>query len=206
VTSQLRQLLEQAGVTITAFQPIQPGEKSYADLVRQLAATNPDVIYAGTYSREAALIAKAMLAQHVDAQCVADYGAYDTGYIDFAGVKAARACPVVGVPAPNEFPLAKRFIAAYRAAFKSAPGSWSPYTYDSVNVLADAVEEANGFDAAKITDALNAVEGREGWTGSVTLEAGTGNREPATVVLLGTSAAGTFHIDRDWAQAVGYKP
>jgi branched-chain amino acid transport system substrate-binding protein len=206
VTSQLRQLLEQAGVTITAFQPIQPGERSYADVVRQLAATNPDVIYAGTYSREGALIAKEMLAQHVEAQCVADYGAYDTGYIEFAGVKAARSCPVVGVPAPNEFPGAKRFIAAYRAAFKSAPGSWSPYTYDSVNVLAEAVEGTGGFDAAKLTDALNAVADWEGWTGSVTLQAGTGNREPATVVLLDTTAAGKFRIDRDWAEAVGYQP
>ncbi|HEY8216666.1 MAG TPA: branched-chain amino acid ABC transporter substrate-binding protein [Acidimicrobiia bacterium] len=206
VSNQLRQLLEQVGVTITAFQPIEPGQKSYADVVRQLAATNPDVIYAGTYYPEGGLIAKAVLAQHFDAKCVVDYGSYDQGYVEVAGVKAANACAVVGVPAPHEFPGAKKFVAAYRAAFRSAPGAWSPYTFDSVNLLADAVEEAGGFDAAKLTDALDAVDGYEGWTGAVKLEPGSGNREPATVVLLDTNRAGIFHIDHDWAQAVGYRP
>jgi branched-chain amino acid transport system substrate-binding protein len=206
VSAALRQLLQQAGVTITAFEPIQPGAKSYSDVVTKLAATNPDVIYAATYYPEGGLIAKEMLAQHVSAQCVADYGAYDTGFIDTAGVKAARACPVVGVPAPNEFPHAKRFVAAYRKAFKSAPGTWSPYTFDSVNVLADSAQKAGGFDASALTAALDAVAGWEGWTGSVTLQAGTGNREPATVVLLNTSPAGRFRIDGAWATSVGYQP
>jgi branched-chain amino acid transport system substrate-binding protein len=206
VSAQLRQLLEQAGVTITAYQPILPGANSYAAEVQQLAGTNPDVIYAATYYPEGGLIAKAMLAQRVDAQCIADYGAYDTGYLEVAELKAARSCPVIGVPAPNEFPRAKRFVAAYRKAFGTAPGTWSPYTFDSVNVLADAAEEAGGFDAAKLTDALNAVDGSEGWTGSITLEAGSGNRDPGTVVLLETTARGVFRVDPAWAQAVGYQP
>jgi branched-chain amino acid transport system substrate-binding protein len=147
-----------------------------------------------------------MLDERVDAQCVADYGSYDIGYLEDAGVKVARSCPVIGVPAPNEFPRAKRFVAAYRKAFGTAPGTWSPYTFDSVNVLADAIEKTGGFDAAKITDSLNAVDGTEGWTGSITLEAGSGNRDPGTVVLLETTARGVFRIDPAWAQAVGYQP
>jgi len=206
VSSALKQLLEQAGVTVTAYQPVQPGADDYTDVVETLAATDPDVIYAATYYPEGGLIAKAMLAQDIDAQCVADYGSYDTGFIGVAGVKAARACPVVGVPAPNEFSGSKRFVAAYRKEFGAAPGTWSPYAFDSVNVLADAVEEAGGFEATKLTEVLNEVDGSKGWTGSVTLVAGTGNREPATVVLLDTTARGTFRIDPDWARAVGYQP
>ena len=60
VSAALKQLLEQAGVTITAFEPIQPGAKSYTDEVQKLAATNPDVIYAATYFPEGGLIAKAV--------------------------------------------------------------------------------------------------------------------------------------------------
>ena len=180
----VRDLLDQAGVTITAFRPIQPGATSYADVVREVAAADPDVIYAGTYYPEGALIARAMLAQRLDAKCVADYGSDDTGYIEDAGLKAARSCPVIGVPAPNEVPRAKRFVAAYRKAYGTEPGTWSPYTFDSVNLLAEVAEETGGFDAVKITEALNAVDGTEGWTGSITLEAGSGNRDPGTVVLL----------------------
>jgi len=203
VSATLKQLLEQAGVTITAFEPVQPGAKSYTDVVQKLAATKPDVIYAATYFPEGGLIAKAVRALDRPPKCVADYGSYDTGFITVAGVKAARSCPVVGVPSPNEFVGSKRFVAAYRKQFHSAPGTWSPYAFDSVNALAAAAEKAGGFDAAKLTDVLNQVSGSKGWTGSITLEAGSGNREPATVVLLATTLRGTFRVDPSWVKAVG---
>lgn len=206
VSAALKDLLEQANVTITAYEPIEPGADDYTDVVERLAAANPDVIYAATYFPEGGLIAKAMLDLDVDAQCVADYGAYDNGFITAAGVDAARQCPVVGVPAPGEFAGSKRFVRAYRRQFDTAPGTWSPYTFDSVNVLAAAIEEAGGFEAAELTEVLNEVSGTKGWTGSISLEAGSGNREPGTVVLLATTAKGTFRVDRDWSKAVGYTP
>ncbi len=206
VANALRQILEAQGVAITAFEPIEPGGDDYSDVITKLDATDPDVIYLAAYYPEAGLMAKEMLASGSEAQCIADYGAYDTGYVDTAGVKAARACPVVGVPAPNEFPDAKRYVAAFRNTFGTAPGTWSPYTYDSVNVLADAAVAVGGFDATALKGYLDAVNGTEGWTGSITLQAGTGNREPATVVLLETQPNGTFRIDPDWASAVGYQP
>jgi branched-chain amino acid transport system substrate-binding protein len=202
VSAALKQLLEQAGVTITAFEPIQPGAKSYTDEVEKLAATNPDVIYAATYFPEGGLIAKAVRALDTPPKCVADYGSYDTGYITTAGVKAAESCPVVGVPSPNEFVGSKRFVAAYRKQFHSAPGTWSPYAFDSVKVLAAAAEKAGGFDSATLTEALNQVSKSPGWTGSITLVAGSGNREPATVVLLDTTPKGTFRVDPGWLKAV----
>jgi branched-chain amino acid transport system substrate-binding protein len=203
VAGALRGLLEAAGVTITAFEPVEPGEDDYTDVVEGLAATNPDVIYSATYFPEGGLIAKAMRELDVDAQCIADYGSYDTGFITTAGVKAARECPVVGVPSPNEFSDAEQYVSAYREEFDAAPGTWSPYTYDSVNVLAAAAEEAGGFDAAALTGVLNTVSGSTGWTGSVTLEPGTGNREPATVVLLDPTGKGKFRVDPSWADATG---
>jgi branched-chain amino acid transport system substrate-binding protein len=206
VSASLKTLLEQAGVTVTAYEPIEPGAKSYTDVVEKLAATNPDVIYAATYYPEGGLIAKEMRSLDVDAQCIADYGAYDNGFIPAAGIKAAQQCPVVGVPAPNEFAGSKKFVKAYKLQFDEAPGTWSPYAFDSVKVLAAAAEEAGGFDAAALTGVLNQVNGEEGWTGSIALQAGTGNREPATVVLLATTSKGTFKIDTGWADAVGETP
>lgn len=205
VANALRQNLEARSVTIAAFEPIEPGGDDYSDVVDTLDATNPDVIYLATYFPEGGLIAKELLAAKSKAQCIADYGSYDNGFVDTAGEKAAQSCPVVGVPAPNEFTGAKRFVAAYKKAFGTEPGTWSPYTYDSVNVLADAAVATGGFDATALTAQLDAVDGTVGWTGSITLQAGTGNREPATVVLLETRPNGTFRIDPSWAEAVGYR-
>lgn len=203
VSQAVKASLERAGVTVTAYEKVRPGKKSYADVVDKLAATEPDVIYAAVYFPEGGLIAKAMRQGKVKAQCIADYASYDTGFVETAGVAAARACPVVGVPAPQDFSGAATEVGEYEEEFGQKPGTWSPYTYDSLDFLADGVEEAGGGASGKLTKALDAVKGWKGWTGSVTIDPSNGNRRPATVVIVDTDENGQLHVDKEWARAVG---
>lgn len=203
VSKALKGSLERAGATVTAYEKVQPGKKDYTDVVEKLAATKPDVIYAAVYFPEGGLIAKEMREAKVESQCIADYASYDTGFVETAGIAAARACPVVGVPAPGDFAGAAARVGEYEDEFGEEPGTWSPYTYDSLNFLADGVEKAGGTAAKKLTNALNGVSGWKGWTGSVTIDPHNGNRQPATVVIVDTDAKGQLHVDEDWAKAVG---
>lgn len=203
VSKELKSSLEKAGVTVTAYEKVQPGKKSYTDVVNRLASKNPDVIYAAVYFPEGGLIAKEMKESGVKSQCVADYGSYDTGFIKTAGTAAAKDCPVVGVPAPENFAGAAAKVAKYREKFGEAPGTWSPYTYDSLNFLADGVEKAGGTDVKKLTNVLDGVHGWRGWTGTVSIDPSNGNRQPATVVIVDTNAKGQFSVDESWAKAVG---
>jgi branched-chain amino acid transport system substrate-binding protein len=203
VSKALRESLEEAGVTVTAFEQVQPGKKSYADVVEKLAAAKPDVIYVAVYFPEGGLIAKEMHEGKVESQCIADYASYDTGFVETAGVAASRACPVVGVPAPEDFSGAAAEVAEYREEFGEDPGTWSPYTYDSLNFLANGVKKAGGTASKQLTSALDGVKGWKGWTGSVTIDPRNGNRQPATVVIVDTDAKGQLHVDEDWAKAVG---
>jgi branched-chain amino acid transport system substrate-binding protein len=203
VSKALKSSLEKAGVTVTAFEKVQPGKKDYTDVVEKLAATKPDVIYAAVYFPEGGLIAKEMREAKVESQCIADYASYDTGFVETAGIAAARACPVVGVPAPEDFAGSASKVADYHDEFDQDPGTWSPYTYDSLNFLANGVEKAGGTTAKKLSSALDSVSGWKGWTGSVTIDPHNGNRQPATVVIVDTDAKGQLHVDEDWAKAVG---
>ena len=203
VSETLKGLLEKAGVEVTAFEKIKPGEDDYSAVVEKLEAGKPDVIYAGVYYPEGGLIAKAMHDGNAAAKCVADYGSYDTGFVETAGVPAARACPVVGVPAPEDFNGSSSYVAEYRKRFGEDPGTWSPYTYDSVDFLADGIAKAGGTDSKKLEKALDAVKGWKGWTGSVSIDPKNGNRQPATVVIVDTDAKGKLHVDEAWAKAVG---
>jgi branched-chain amino acid transport system substrate-binding protein len=203
VSKALKDSLEKAGVTVTAYEKVQPGKKDYTDVVEKLAATKPDVIYAAVYFPEGGLIAKEMREARVESQCIADYASYDTGFVETAGIAAAQDCPVVGVPAPGDFAGAAAKVGEYEDEFGEEPGTWSPYTYDSLNFLADGIKQAGGTSAKKLTKALNGVSGWKGWTGSVTIDPHTGNRQPATVVIVDTDAKGQLHVDEDWAKAVG---
>jgi branched-chain amino acid transport system substrate-binding protein len=203
VSKALKGSLEKAGVTVTAFEKVQPGKNDYTDVVEKLSATKPDVIYAAVYFPEGGLIAKEMQEAKVESQCIADYASYDTGFVETAGIAAARACPVVGVPAPEDFAGSASKVADFKDEFDEEPGTWSPYTYDSLNFLADGVEKAGGTTVTKLTKALNGISGWKGWTGSVTIDPHNGNRQPATVVIVDTNAKGQLHVDEEWAKAVG---
>jgi branched-chain amino acid transport system substrate-binding protein len=203
VSKSLKSSLEAAGVEVTAYEKVKPGEKDYTDVVDRLAAGKPDVIYAAVYYPEGGLIAKEMHEGGVESKCVADYASYDIGFVETAGVPAARACPVVGVPAPEDFAGSSEYVSEYRKRFDEAPGTWSPYTYDSLNFLADGVEKAGGTKAAAVTKALDAVKSWKGWTGSVTIDPKNGNRQPATVVIVDTDQKGQLHVDEAWAKSTG---
>ena len=196
--------LGKAGVTITATESITPGATSYTDTVTKVLATNPSAVYVITYFPEAGLIAQAMLAANTSVNCLADYGAYDNGYITAAGIPAAQKCPVVGVPAPDDFPNSASLVEAYTKQFNSAPGSWSPYTYDSVMLLADAIGRAGGTSADALKSALAATKGWKGWTGTVAFDPATGNRIPAPVTVDIVNASGVFHVDPAWITATGF--
>jgi branched-chain amino acid transport system substrate-binding protein len=201
IAREVRNQLEGRDVEVTAFQQLQPGQEEYTGVVNKLAAGNPDAIYAAVYFPEGARIANA-ISPGSGPTCLLDYGAYDTGYVEDAG-EAAPNCDVVGVPAPDDFADSEALVSEYEDRFDEAPGTWSPYTYDSVKVLAQAAEQAGGFDAEALTAALNEVKGFDGWTGSTTFEPGTGNREPATVTVDEVNDEGAFSVDGAWAKAVG---
>ena len=204
IDASLSNSFQAAGVKILANTAIKPGAKSYADQVKAAAALKPDVIYAATYFPEGGLIAKAVHDQKVTAACIADYASDDPGYVTSAGsTEAAQGCSVIGVPSPGEFLKGPAFVSQYKAAFGAEPGTWSPYVFDSLNLLADAAEKTGGFDAAKLTKQLNATKGWPGVTGSVTIDAKTGNRDPATLVVLDVTKDGGLAIDRSWVTGVG---
>lgn len=198
----IRSQLEKKNVKVVSDQKIDPGKSSYADVVKEAGKSGADVIYLVTYFPEGGEIAKEIASQKLSAKCLADYGAYDTGFIDAAG-EAAADCPVVGVPAPGDFESAQEHVDAFKEKFGEAPGTWSPYTYDSVKFLADGVTDAGGFSEDKLTDTLSKVKDWTGWTGSVSINPENGTREPATLVVARTDGNGGFTVDLDWASAVG---
>ncbi|MFM8884379.1 MAG: branched-chain amino acid ABC transporter substrate-binding protein [Solirubrobacterales bacterium] len=200
---QVKKGLEAAGVKVTAYNEVQPGEKSYEADVKKALATDPDVVFSVVYFPEGGLIAKAMYSIKPQARCLADYASNDPGYVTTAGKAAAQACPTGGVPAPQDFKEGPAFTTQYQKEFGSAPGTWSPYTYDSLNFLAEGVRQAGGFDSGALKEKLSAVKDWQGVTGSVTIDPANGNRDPATVTIDSVDSKGEFHVDEDWAKAVG---
>ena len=148
--------------TVTAYEKVQPGEKYYSRRRRQTRRGRPDVIYAAVYFPEGGLIAKQMHEGEVESQCVADYASYDTGFVETAGV--ARGASLPGGRRAGARRLLRRAANVGRIPrdFDEDPGTWSPYTYDSVNFLADGAEKAGGTDAEQAHQGARRGRGLEG--------------------------------------------
>jgi branched-chain amino acid transport system substrate-binding protein len=202
--------LQAAGVTVSANIPIIPSATNDSAVIQaavtQALATHPTGVYADLYYPEGALVADQMLAAATSTNCLADYASASVGYVTDAGIPAVQNCPVLGVPAPSDFAGSAPFLAAFEVEFHSAPGLWSPYTYDSVNLLLQSAVKAHNFQQVPLARVLSATKNFVGWTGSATILSPSGNRTPSTVTVDTSDASGTLHVDLDWATAVGYTP
>ncbi len=206
VSNQVATSLAAQGVTVTATLPITEGQGDYSAVVAQALAGHPDAVYAAVYYPEGGLIAQEVLAAGPSTRCLADFASASTGYVAAAGLAAAQNCPVLGVPAPSDFAGSAPLVARYQTRFGTAPGLWSPYAYDSVNLLAQAAGRAHNLQQVPLARALLATSGFSGWTGTASILAPSGNRSPAPVTVDSPDATGALHIDASWAAAVGATP
>src|SRR5262249_58027564 len=82
------------------------------------------------------------------------YATASVGYVINAGLPAVQNCPVLGVPAPSDFANSAPFLSAFEARFHSAPGLWSPYTFDSVNLLIQSAVKAHNLQQVPLARVL----------------------------------------------------
>ena len=86
---------------------------------------------------------------------------------------------------------------AYEERFDRTPGVWGTFTYDSMKVLADAMETAGSAAFKPALDSLLQTRNYKGATGKISIESLTGNRVQVPVFILNVDADGVFVPTRD---------
>jgi branched-chain amino acid transport system substrate-binding protein len=204
IASQLRDALGKKGTDIVLYQKIDPKRANYTDLLERIKRLSPDLLYVQTYYPQGGLIAKELQRVKMSSTCLMGLANQDPAFVDVAGLQAAQDCWSSGVPSPDQFPGAQQYVTDYRAKFGAEPGTWGSFTYDSMKLLFDAVEQAGGWDSDKTNQALASTSGYQGITGSITIDPSTGNREDVPVVILRIDDDGSYVVDPGWADFVGF--
>ncbi len=193
MADRLQASLETQGVLVTQV-PISDTQTDFSAAVQQALTNNPTVVYLSTYFPQGAAIAKALLATGDPARCFAGLANQDPAFVIQAGIPASRHCRFSGVPDPSQFPTARAYVKAYKAAFRKVPGTWGTFTYDSANILFQAWEKAGTpFNYGKVLARLRTTTNVVGATGRITINA-TGNRPNVPVSILSVNAAGHFEV------------
>jgi branched-chain amino acid transport system substrate-binding protein len=193
MADRLQSSLTTTGVTVTSL-PVTEGQADYSALVAQALASRPDFVYVSTYFPEGSKIATALSAANSTVGCFMGLANVDPAFVTEAGLTASQRCVFSGVPEAAQMPDAKRYVAAYRKAFSKTPGVWGTFTYDSTNLLFEAMEKSGSTNYTKVLKQLLRTKNYAGQTGPITIDPRTGNRTNVPVYILTVNDRGIFVI------------
>jgi len=147
--------------TITA------GDSDFSAVLTSLKEKNPDLIYFGGMYPEGGLLLRQSGTLGIKATFMGGDGSFDPQVIQVAGNAAEGAIFSFIAPPWDKIPEAKDFSDKYRARH-SEIGAFSPYGYDSVNVVISALKKAGKVDRQAIIEALRAPDfSYKGVTGTI---------------------------------------
>ncbi|TME78561.1 MAG: hypothetical protein E6I46_02095 [Chloroflexi bacterium] len=192
VADSAKQSAQAAGMTVTYFDAITPGQKDYTAALVKVSTGHPDVLFYTGYYPEFGLLAKEYVALSPSYKLNGDSACADPSVIKVAGTAVTNAGITINtLPTTQFIHNAKndKFTSAYKAKYGQDPGDYSSYEYDGMMALAAALKANGGkTDAKSLNAAIHAVSIADGITGNIAFDA-KGDR-PAPQ-FLGVHAVGS---------------
>lgn len=201
IAKSLRGLLTTDGHAPVSFQSMKEGQTNFTKVLSATAAAKPDLVYIAAYGKEAGLLALGASQMNVPGTCFVDLAAQGPDFVAAATTPVAQKCLNSGVPSAEQFAGATDYVSDYNSTFHAEPGTWGTFTYDSLEILAQAVKDAGGWNQAAVQSKLARTTAYAGITGTITIQPKTGNRLNTPVVMLDIDASGNYVIDPTWAAA-----
>jgi branched-chain amino acid transport system substrate-binding protein len=174
--------LKKDGVDVVYYDAITPGQMDYSAVLSHVASLGPDVIDFTGYFAEAGLMAKEAAALHLKPQMMGGDATDDPTLIKTAG-PAANGWISTCAPLPQFLTGAKSFVTDFTKTYNVAPGPYSVYEYDAVEIAAKAIKDAGSTDPATIITALHKVKDYPGLTGVITFDS-AGDRTVASYITV----------------------
>jgi len=151
------------------------GEQDFTVLLTNVKNVSPDALALFTFYAAGAQIAIQAKTLGLDMPIVASDAIYSPDFIKIAGPSAEGVQVATWFHPDSDDPGTKAFTQAFQARYNKAADTWSPYAYDAVKVLAEAIKRAGKIDRAAIRDQLAQTKSFKGAVGDTTF---TSDRVP----------------------------
>lgn len=194
---------EDGGGTVTVQEQINSEDTDFKPLLRSIAETDPDVLYAPVFVAACSLIMKQAVDIMPDVTIMASDGCMSSDTIKTAGSAidgTYLSSPDISVFQEGEF-YSNEFLPAYKAEFGSDPTSvFHAHAFDAANVVFDAIEQVAienedgslSIPRTALRDAVFETAGYEGLTGIITC---TELGDCATDVTIGIFEGPNWPVD-----------
>lgn len=167
-------------------------EKSYGaddiDFKAQLTdikAANPDTIFIPGYYTEVGLICRQARELGITVPLLGGDGWDSEKTVEIGGQAVDGSYFSNHCSLDDKRPQTQAFVAAYKKKYPGkTPDSMTILGYDSMNLLANAIERAKSAKPKAIRDALAATKGFEGASGDITINADRNAEKPIVVLKI----------------------
>lgn len=152
----IEKVAKEKGVNVVAREYGTDKTTDFNAILTKVRAKKPDVVVYTGMDATAAPLAKQMKQLGIKAPLLAGDGACSPEFIKLAGDAAnSLTCSMAG-EAVEKLAKGADFVAKYKAKFNADVQLYSPYSYDAVYVITEAIKRAGSVDPAKITAAMPA--------------------------------------------------
>jgi branched-chain amino acid transport system substrate-binding protein len=165
----VERVAKEKGVKVVAREFTTDKATDFNAILTKIRATKPDVVMYGGMDATAGPMAKQMKQLGIKAPLLAGDGVCSPEFIKLAGDAAGILhCSMAG-EAIEHMTKGAEFVQRFKAKFNQDVQIYSPYSYDAVYVIADAVKRAGSADRAAITAAMPATT-YNGLTGTIAFD------------------------------------
>ena len=183
-------VLKENGIEIVATESFADKDTDFSAQMTKIAALKPDAVVVAALYQEGALILKKARDMGITVPFIGNNGFVSPQLITSAGPAANGL--IIGTPwyPEKDTEKVKKFVAAYKAKYNSIPDQFAAQAYDALYLYAEAIEKAGTTtDRKKVRDALAAIKGIEGVTGTFSFDA---NRNPDMAINILEVVDGKF--------------
>jgi branched-chain amino acid transport system substrate-binding protein len=165
----VEKVAKEKGLKVVAREFATDKTTDFNAILTKIRAAKPDVVMYGGMDATAGPMAKQMKQLGIKAKLLAGDGVCSPEFIKLAGDAAdILTCSMAG-EAVEKLAKGEEFKAKYKAKFNQDVQIYSPYSYDAVYVIADAIKRAGKVDKAAIVAAMPATN-YAGVTGQITFD------------------------------------
>ncbi|HXF45533.1 MAG TPA: branched-chain amino acid ABC transporter substrate-binding protein [Burkholderiaceae bacterium] len=162
----VEKVAKEKGLKVVAREFATDKTTDFNAILTKIRAAKPDVVMYGGMDATAGPMAKQMKQLGIKAQLLAGDGVCSPEFIKLAGDAAnILTCSMAG-EAVEKLAKGEEFKQKYKAKFGTDVQVYSPYSYDAVYVIAEAIKRAGSADRAAITAAMPATN-YNGITGQI---------------------------------------
>jgi len=183
------------GGKVVAVETYTNPDRDFSAQLTKIKQVQPEIVFLPNYYSEVPLQIEQARRLGITAPFLGSDSWGSSDLVKLGGAQVEGCCFSTHYAPDRASPVARKFIAAYTAAYGSAPDDVAALTYDAFGLLFQSLSRAGEADREAVREALSRTERFEGVTGTMRFSPGSGDPVKSAVIIQVQNGAFAWFAD-----------